>query len=420
MVEPASWSCAWSPAAPGRCSFSRCSSVAPATGDAPVHSRSSPEVGEWKQPPAVTELVDLGDADGRAAEALLYQSLRSDVPELRTASVTALASLARPARLGDRRPRRGARGGEREPRPRGRRARPARAAARARGCRRSSTIRTPSSAPTPCACSRATRRSPSSTSLPVRRTRRRTSAAAALETLRAAVSPAALRHALRLLDDPHPQVRAQACRTAAAVSGRASATYLVPLLADTSWWVREAAREALVAAGDHATVAASSRLSTSHDQALRSGAALVLQDIGHVDSLVGDDEVGRLERILDAGGRRLRGAAAERARRGPRPRRRAQRSRRRPRDVRDRASRRRPDVRRLPARPLAHALGAARRRARGDAAPPARARGRRRRRARPAPASRPASASSCRRTTRAPASRTRFARCSRSTTRSSR
>ena len=52
------------------------------------------EVGEWKQPPAVTELVDLGDTDGRAAEALLYQSLRSDIPELRTASVTALANLA--------------------------------------------------------------------------------------------------------------------------------------------------------------------------------------------------------------------------------------------------------------------------------------------------------------------------------------
>ena len=42
----------------------------------------------------------------------------------------------------------------------------------------------------------------------------------------------------------------------------------------------------------------------------------MLQDIGLVDALVGDDDLGQLERILDAGGRRLRGAAAERARRG--------------------------------------------------------------------------------------------------------
>jgi len=272
------------------------------------------EVGEWKQPPAVTELVDLGDADGRRAEALLYQSLRSDIPELRTASVTALANLAErhdwavdglvealaeasenPVRVAGELDRLAPRPGPRLPPLLG----------HPNPVVRSYAARLLSRYPT-----LAEQHVPACTSDPSPNVR-----GAALETLRAAGSPAALRHALRLLEDPHPQVRAQACRTAAAVSGRASATYLVPLLADTSWWVREAAREALVTAGDHATVALEPALD-SHDQALRTGAALVLQDTGHVDSLVGDEEVFRLERILDAGGRRLRGAAAERARRG--------------------------------------------------------------------------------------------------------
>jgi len=273
------------------------------------------EVGEWKQPPAVTELVDLGDTDGRAAEALLYQSLRSDIPELRTASVTALASLAdrhdwaidglvealaeaseNPVRVAGELDRLAPRPGPRL----------APLVAHPNPVVRAYAVRLLSRYP-----ALAELHAPACTSDPSPNVR-----GAALETLRVAGSTAALRHALRLLDDPHPQVRAQACRTAAAVSGRASAAYLVPLLADTSWWVREAAREALVAAGEHATVAAVEPALESHDPALRSGAALVLQDIGHVDALVGDDEGGRLERIYGAGGRRLRGAAAERARRG--------------------------------------------------------------------------------------------------------
>jgi hypothetical protein len=52
---------------------------------------------------------------------------------------------------------------------------------------------------------------------------------------------------------------------------------------------------------------------------LRDGAALVLQDVGHVDELVwdaGQPDMHQLERIFAAGGRRLREAAAERARSG--------------------------------------------------------------------------------------------------------
>jgi HEAT repeat protein len=272
------------------------------------------EVGEWKQPAAVTELVDLGDADGRKAEALLYESLRSDVPELRTASVTALANLAdrhdwaidglvealaeaseNPVRVAGELDRLAPRPGTRlaplvgHPSP----------------VVRTYAVRLLSRYP-----ALAEQHVPACTSDPSPNVR-----GAALETLRAAGSPAALRHALRLLEDPNPQVRAQACRTAAAVSGRASAAFVVPLLADASWWVREAAREALVSAGEDAAVAVEPALD-SHDEALRSGAALVLQDTGHVDALAGDEELGRLERIFDAGGRRLRGAAAERARRG--------------------------------------------------------------------------------------------------------
>ena len=272
------------------------------------------EVGEWKQPPVVTELVDLGDKDERTAEELLNESLRSDIPELRTASVTALASLAdrhdwaidglvealaeaseNPVRVAGELDRLAPRPGPRL----------APLVAHPNPVVRAYAVRLLSRYP-----ALAEQHVPACTSDPSPNVR-----GAALETLRAAGSPAALRHALRLLEDPHPQVRAQACRTAAAVSGRASAAYLVPLLADTSWWVREAAREALVTAGHHARIVVEPALE-SHDPALRSGAALVLQDIGHVDALVGDDEGGRLERIYGAGGRRLRGAAAERARRG--------------------------------------------------------------------------------------------------------
>ena len=138
--------------------------------------------------------------------------------------------------------------------------------------------------------------------------------AAALETLRAVPSGEALRCALRLLDDPSPTVRAQASRTAVAITP-ASARYVVPLLGDRSWWVRDAAREALVAAGRDATTVVEPALHEP-DALLRSGAALVLQDVGIIDALVEEADLHRLEPILDAGGSHLRNAASDRARRG--------------------------------------------------------------------------------------------------------
>jgi hypothetical protein len=96
-----------------------------------------------------------------------------------------------------------------------------------------------------------------------------------------------------------------------------AASFVVPLLGDRSWWVREAAREALVAGGRDASEPVARALH-EEDTAVRSGAALVLQDIGVVDALVDDADAGQLERILDAGGRRLREAATDRRRRGVR------------------------------------------------------------------------------------------------------
>jgi hypothetical protein len=137
--------------------------------------------------------------------------------------------------------------------------------------------------------------------------------AAALETLRAAGSADTLRRALEMLSDTQPFVRAQASRTAAAIAGVGAASFVAPLLADESWWVREAAREALVGVGrDVAAVVGP--LVDAGDPALRKGAALVLQDVGAVDALMDGGEADALERIMDAGGGRLRRAAAQRAR----------------------------------------------------------------------------------------------------------
>jgi hypothetical protein len=138
--------------------------------------------------------------------------------------------------------------------------------------------------------------------------------AAALETLRDCGSAEALRCALVLLRDPQPFVRAHAGRTAIAIAGRSVATFVAPLLGDSSWWVREAARESLARIGPEVAVVVSPLL--EHDDAtIRAGAALVLQEVGVLDRLAqdrrGDSE--QLERILGAGGPRLRRTTSERA-----------------------------------------------------------------------------------------------------------
>ena len=178
-------------------------------------------------------------------------ALRSDEREVRIAAVTALGRLGDTPRVGDRRTGRGARRGQRRIRARGRRAaRPPRAApglaadAAARAPeRRRSLLRGPASralsATRPTAMRRTLMRDPS----PARPCRP--------HSRRFGRRPrrGAARRAARSLDDPHPLVRAHACRTASAIAGRASAPFVAPLLGDASWWVREAAREALVAVG---------------------------------------------------------------------------------------------------------------------------------------------------------------------------
>jgi HEAT repeat protein len=139
--------------------------------------------------------------------------------------------------------------------------------------------------------------------------------AAALEALRASGSTETLRRALELLSDTHPFVRAQACRTATATAKLGAATFVAPMLGDESWWVREAAREALVGVGPGVAPTVSGLIDHA-DRTVRKGAALVLQDVGALDALAGRAETEQLERILAAGGGRLRRAASERARRG--------------------------------------------------------------------------------------------------------
>ncbi len=279
----------------------------------PLTASTGGSVGDWQVPAAAAGLVDLEDAGDREARAMLTRSLRSETAELRTASVTALGSLAERHEW--------AIDGLVEALADGRE-NPVRVAGLLDDLAPGPGPRLPPllGHPSPVVRFYAVRLLAGYPALAARHVPDLCAdaapqvRAAALETLRAAGSGAALRLALRLLEDPHPQVRAQACRTASLLAGRASAAYLVPLLADGSWWVREAAREALVGAGDDAAAPAEAALDSA-DAALLSGAALVLQDIGRVDELTADDPA-MLERVLEAGGPRLRGAAAERTRHG--------------------------------------------------------------------------------------------------------
>ena len=295
------------------------------------------EVGEWKQPPAVTELVDLGDTDGRAAEALLYQSLRSDIPELRTASVTALASLAdrhdwaidglvealaeaseNPVRVAGELDRLAPRPGPRLPPLLGHpnpvvRSYAVRLLSRYPGAR---------GAARPCLHVGPVAERP--------RRRARDASGGGLDRCAPSCAPASRRSASAGAGTGMPH----RCRSLRPRVG----AYLVPLLADTSWWVREAAREALVTAGDHATVrrrAGSRQPRPGAAERRRPGAA------GHrARRLPRRRRRGRPARADPRRGRRT----ASRSRRRARTERASSsatgaRSRRRPpRDVRDRAS----------------------------------------------------------------------------------
>lgn len=129
--------------------------------------------------------------------------------------------------------------------------------------------------------------------------------AAALETLRATTSGEALRCALERLEDPHPLVRAHAIRTAGATAGARCAALLVPALGDRSWWVRDAARETLAAAGAEVADVVLAALQDANVD-VRGGAALVLQELGFVHEEVVEELDRPRETILTVveGGRR--------------------------------------------------------------------------------------------------------------------
>jgi hypothetical protein len=129
--------------------------------------------------------------------------------------------------------------------------------------------------------------------------------AAALETLRATTSGEALRCALERLEDPHPLVRAHAVRTAGAVAGARCVALVVPALGDRSWWVRDAARETLTAAGPEVADAVLAALQDENVD-MRGCAALVLQELGIEHEPVVEELARPVERILAVveGGRR--------------------------------------------------------------------------------------------------------------------
>jgi len=153
----------------------------------------------------------------------------------------------------------------------------------------------------------------------------------ALETLTAVAGAAAGPVALRCLGDPVAYVRSRAVRTLAVVGAadpqldvrRDYARHMVPLLGDSAWDVRLAAKESLVALGPAIWPEVSAQLD-SPDRFARNGAAEVLQNIGLLDQLIDDvgrgvepsaDVVSVLERSFREGGAGMIDAAAARANR---------------------------------------------------------------------------------------------------------
>ncbi|MFN0155688.1 MAG: HEAT repeat domain-containing protein [Gaiella sp.] len=103
--------------------------------------------------------------------------------------------------------------------------------------------------------------------------------AASLDTLLHVGGAGALRAALALLDDPAPAVRGRAARAAAALGGIDVAPWLMPLLGDGSWWVRESALEVLIALGPGVGEIASAALAGENLE-VRASAMRLLHESG--------------------------------------------------------------------------------------------------------------------------------------------
>jgi HEAT repeat protein len=140
--------------------------------------------------------------------------------------------------------------------------------------------------------------------------------AAAVETLGLRRARSARARVVGALRDDAWVVRLHACRALGRIGSAGDSAKVVPLLGDGRWWVRAAAKEALrqLAPG---SVPAVVQALEAEDPFARNGAAEVLQDVGVVDRLtaMGTDPA-LLERILRAGGERLRATAATRGAEG--------------------------------------------------------------------------------------------------------
>lgn len=133
----------------------------------------------------------------------------------------------------------------------------------------------------------------------------------AVQSLAGATASGTADAARRLLVDPVPFVRAHAARTLVRLHPE-TASDIAPLLADADWWVRQAAKEGLLAIGIHALPAVMPLLD-SPDRFARNGAADVLQGIGAIPQLLAraahDGEAAAMlrQKLTHAGERNLAG-----------------------------------------------------------------------------------------------------------------
>ena len=80
-------------------------------------------------------------------------------------------------------------------------------------------------------------------------------------------------------------MRAQAARTLGELKRPELADAIIPLLSDSQWWVRQAAKDALRSIGSNAAPSIVRVLENS-DRFARNSAAEVLQNIGYVDLVI--------------------------------------------------------------------------------------------------------------------------------------
>jgi HEAT repeat protein len=135
---------------------------------------------------------------------------------------------------------------------------------------------------------------------------------AALDSLGAIRSRAALPVVLKRLDDPVPFVRAHAARALGHLGATVAASALAERLSDSDWWVRDAVKRSLLTLGRGAERALLAHLNND-DAFARNNAAEVLQHLGTFERLLLDEakgppDAGRqaaLVKLADAGGLRV-------------------------------------------------------------------------------------------------------------------